>query len=165
MYSFYKANKKIKILFIIFSLISITYFIYYINNIINTTIGWAPPDVSFKLSFKENNWVKKIEKKYDSTFDYIGLDNQFTEDSIIHIILNCHYNAIFEKNKIVDKEKFTKELCKDFFSNSDFKRPQNYISFLYTYIEENKKHTISSEYFYYKNLDSIIKTNETLADI
>ena len=155
-----KILKKILLITIFTGIVSFILFFYF--GIKDTTMGgWAPPDTSLKLNNHENNWVVTIEKKYQGTFDYIGLDNQFTEDSIIYIILNCHNKDIFEKNHIVDKEKFTKELCENFFSNSDFRRPQDYIYFSYTYIKEkNEKQTISLEFLYYKNLDSIVKKDE-----
>jgi hypothetical protein len=114
--------------------------------------GWTPPDASLKLNKKEIKWVKNFENKYQSTFDYIGLDNGYMEDSIIYITLNCHNRSIFENNKIIDKEIFTKELCKKFLSNSDNSRTQKYIKFSYHHLKEkNKKNPISLDFLYFKN--------------
>ena len=120
--------------------------------------GWSPPDTSLKLNKKEIKWFKNFENKYQSTFDFIGLDKGYTEDSIIYIILNCHNKSILENNQLIDKEKFTKELCKKFFTNSDKNRTQKYIKFSYHHLKEkNEKIPKSYDFFYFKNLDTLVK--------
>jgi hypothetical protein len=86
------------------------------------------------------------------------LDNGYEEDSIIYITLNCHKRSILENNHVIDIETFTKELCKNFLSNSDNSRTQKYIKFsYYQLVEKNKKNTMLLDFFYFKNLDSIVK--------
>jgi hypothetical protein len=148
---------KIKITLLIVGFFSVLLFFYFA--FIDTTWGgWTLPDASLKLNKKEMKWVKNFENKYQSTFEYIGLDNGYMEDSIIYITLNCHSRSILENNKIIYKEIFTKELCKKFLSNSDKSRTQKYIKFSYHNLKEkNKKNPISLNFIYFKNLDRIVK--------
>jgi len=118
--------------------------------------GWSPPDTSLKLNKKEIKWLENFENKYQSTFDFIGLDKGYKEDSIIYIILNCHNKSILENKHVIDK--FTKELCNKFFANSDKNRTQKYIKFSYHHLKEkNEKNPKSFDFLYFKNLDTLVK--------
>jgi hypothetical protein len=120
--------------------------------------GWTPPDVSLKLNDNESKWVENIENKYEVIFDYIGLDNGYTEDSIIYITLNCNNKSTLDKNKITNKEKFVKELCKQFFHISENKRTQNYIKFSFDNLKvKNEFNPVNTDFLFYKKLDSIVK--------
>ena len=148
---------KLKISLLIVVFCSVLLFFYFAFN--DTTWGgWSPPDISLKLNKKETKWVENFEKKYKGTYDYIGLDKEFTEDSIIYLNFNCHNRSIFENNQVTDKETFTKEVCKKFLSNSKTTRTQKYVKFsYYNFREKNKKHRITLDFLYCKDLDRIEK--------
>jgi hypothetical protein len=77
---------------------------------------------------------------------------------IIYMNLNCHYKSILENHQIKDKEKFTKDLCEKFLSNSGNKHTQNYIMFSYYDLKEkNEKYPINIDFLYNKNLGSIVR--------
>ena len=124
-----KPLKTIAIILIIVSLVTLMFFFFAFKG--TTWGGWTPPDASLQLNTKEKRWAENIEKEYKGTFDYIGLDDEYAEDSIIHITFNCLNKPIFEINQITDKEQFTKKLCKNFLYHCENKRSQNYIKFSY----------------------------------
>ena len=151
-----KISKKI-ITTLIVGFFSVVLFFYFAMSG-STWGGWSPPYTSLKLNKKEIKWLENFENKYQSTFDFIGLDKGYKEDSIIYIILNCHNKSILENNHVIDKEKFTKELCNKFFANSDKNRTQNYIKFSYHHLKEkNEKLPKSFDFLYFKNLDTLVK--------
>jgi hypothetical protein len=122
--------------------------------------GWTPPDTSLKLNAGELKWVEKFQNDSGGTIDFIGLNDDFTEDSIIYIDLNCHHQAIFENMNIKDKFAFTKAQCKAYYFDTDNRRTQNYIQFSYLHLKEkNDKHAQTLSFLYDKTLDSIMKIN------
>lgn len=99
----------------------------------------------------------KFWKRNDCHFDYIGLDNGYTEDSIIYMNLYLTKKSKLEENISKDREIFTKEICKSFLNSSTKVRPQNYVKFTYYYIKfkDEKYHDVS--YLYSKYKDSLVK--------
>jgi hypothetical protein len=143
---------------IILSAIIIVY-VFFINAFSGTTWGgWTPPDVSLQLNLNERNWVDDFEKKNDCKFNYIGLDNGYTEDSIIYMNLYCNNDSKLGKKIIKDGELLTKEFGRSFLSCSDKNRSQIYIQFSYDNVKiEGKKYPVNLKYLYYKNSDSVAK--------
>lgn len=140
-------------------LIFISVLIFFYNAFSGTTWGgWTPPDVSLKLSDNEKIWVENIENKYKVYFDYIGLDNGYTEDSIIYISLNCNNKSMFKNNQITDTVEFTKELCEQFYGISEYQWDQNYIMFSYYNLKnKNKYYPTKISFLFYKKSNSIVK--------
>ena len=134
-------------------------FIFIYNAFSGTTWGgWKPPDRSLELNSKEKIWVAQFEKKNDCTFNYIGLESGFMEDSIIYLYLYCKNKSKIGQKIHSDGEMFTQQLCKSFLSCSINKRPEKYITFSYHNLKiKDKRYPVEYQYLYYVNSDSIIK--------
>ena len=82
-----------KVMFILF-LIVVVFFVFYFLAFRETTWGgWDPTsEAALTLDSKELQWVDDFQKINDCKIDYIGLDNAFMEDSIIHVEIFCNKN-------------------------------------------------------------------------
>lgn len=117
----------------------------------NTTWGgWKPPDASLVLNSKEHNWVTNTERKYNSKFNYIGLDDAFQEDSIIYMNINYTNSSYFATLDSLSIQSLTKQLCQSFLDCNN-KRIQKYIKF---------SHNYRLDYLYHKSSDSIVKLKD-----
>lgn len=133
--------------------------VYYYSAFSGTTWGgWEPPDVSLDLNSKERELVRDFEKKNQCSFDYIGLDRDYTEDSIIHMNLYCKENSELGKNIYSVGEKITMNYCNSFLSSSNSKRPQKYIQItFYKILIEGEQYPVTFKYLYSKISDSLVK--------
>lgn len=150
--------KAIKIFgIIILTGIIVVFAFFYFAFSSTTWGGWTPPDASLELNSEENIWVQNFEKRNKCHFDYIGLDNGYTEDSIIYMNLYLTKKSNLEENISKDGEIFTKEVCQSFLNSSTKARTQNYVKLTYytNKFKDEKYHKVS--YLYSKYKDSIVK--------
>lgn len=148
-----------KVMFILF-LIVVVFFVFYFLAFRETTWGgWDPTsEAALTLDSKELQWVDDFQKINDCKIDYIGLDNAFMEDSIIHVDIFCNKNASLSQKILNQGDVLVKEQCKSFLLNSTTKRTQRYIQFSFHDVNPKEKiNSLNFKYLFDKDLDSIIK--------
>ena len=132
---------KILLLIILVGLIyTIIYFYFAFKN--TTWGGWKPPSTELQLNQRELTWKKQVRDNYDCEVDFIGLDNGYTEDSIIYINIIYRDNLKLQKILYDSIESFTSKLSNSFIVNT--KRKKKYLKFTYDHIHNF-------------NLDTVIK--------
>lgn len=161
--------KTIKILFIILLIGTISILIFFHVALSGTTWGgWTPPSTEFELTKKELDWKNKIEKNYDCKIDFIGLDSDFQEDSIIYINVIYKDNSNLRKILNLDIENVTKKLSTSFINSNKKKRHQSQILIKYIYNHNYNNDTIllnipnERECLYNVKDSSIYPTNKKL---
>jgi hypothetical protein len=127
-------------------------FIYWMIQLGNA-FGWKPESTELKLSEKEIVWKSLVEKKYDCNFNFIGLNQNYMEDSVIYMDIIVYRNSPFQ-NQIIDSlSSFATKLSKSFFYKSERRKNQSCIRITFNNIflkqSSNKVTKASSKIFLY----------------
>lgn len=104
--------------------------IYFMIGMRNTTWGgWEPPDTDLILTKSEVKWKNWVQKKYDCSFEFIGLERAFMNDNVIYIDLKLKDSSSLQSTLCDSLEWITRKLSISFLSASENKRKQNQIEF------------------------------------
>lgn len=99
-------------------------FIYWMIQLGNA-FGWKPESTVLKLSEKEIVWKTFVEKKYDCNFNFIGLNQNYMEDSVIYMDIIVYRNSPFQNQNIDSLSSFVSKLSKSFFNKSERRKKQS----------------------------------------
>lgn len=151
-----KLTNKTKIIVLI--CISVFFVFYFFAFRETTWGGWSPDSVALKLDSKEQKWVDDFEKINDCKVSYIGLDDAFMEDSIIHVDIFCNKNSSLTQTLVKQGAEFVKSECNSFLFSSSNKRAQRYIQFSFHDVKPKEKiNSLKFNYLFDKDLDNVIK--------
>ena len=114
---------------------------WYVGMSKTTWGGWTPPDVSLKLTPKEQKWKKNVEFKYNCVVDYIGLDSGYMEDSIIYLTLIYRENSTLKTELNTKIEEIGSSIAKSFKVLN--KRKQQYFKIRFSYYHNYSKDIVT----------------------
>lgn len=151
-----KLTDKIKIIVLICMLIVLAF--YFLAFRETTWGGWSTDSVALKLDSQEQKWLVNFEKINDCKVSYIGLDDAFMEDLIIHVDIFCNKNSSLSQKLVKQGFLFVKAECNSFLFSSSNKRAQRYIQFSFHDVKPKEKiNSLNFKYLFDKDLDSVIK--------
>ena len=127
-------------------------FIYWMIQL-GIAFGWKPESTELKLSEREINWKTTIEKKYECKFNFIGLDKNYMEDSVIYMDLTIYKSSQFQNQNIDSLARFATKLSKSFLYKSERRKKQSCIRVTFNDIRliqnTDKPQKTTSKYFLY----------------
>ena len=93
--------------------------------------SWRPPSTELELSQSETEWKKQVQKKYDCTIYFIGLDDSFMEDSVIYMDFDVEPESPLQHSLInfESTERIIKDLSTSFLKKSKGREAQTCIQF------------------------------------
>lgn len=125
--------KTLKIIIISIIILLFSVFLYFFISLSGTTWGGWVPDASIELNQKESKWVENIQKQYSCKIDYIGLDNNFAEDTVLYIHILFDDNSRLNDLLITKMEPLTDFLSQSFLKKSTNRKKLRRIKFIYVH--------------------------------
>jgi|GEM_PF-4239697 len=140
-------------------------FLIYYSIQLGKAFGWKPPSTELELSESESNWKYQVEKKYNCSFEFIGLDSDFMEDSVIYMNIHCAKNSPLQHKLCDSIELITKKLAQSFVKNSTNRNAQTCIQFTFNAVfcdtmNPPSKYPTIRESFYYIKKDYAINLED-----
>ncbi len=127
------------------------------------SFSWRPPSTALELSQSEIDWKKQVQKKYDCTISFIGLDDSFMEDSVIYMNIDVEPESPLQRSLIhfESTEQVTQELAATFAKKSLGREDQKCIELRFRNLffsdsEKRLKYPVSKKSMYHFKTKSVL---------